>query len=226
LADEHPSVSLIEQLGETGFRSALIATYSCYFPFFEEVILRRLITAGCTHNVLLVDAARCAEAFKSDELRPRRAGHDYTLIPVSVPGAFHPKVVLRLGKSKGSLFIGSHNATLAGFGLNDELTNVFRAEGAALRSRGEPLRRVVEFLSPFVPPSLPELSRAYDGLREGIPWMQGPLPVTPGQRVLVTGSPTGEDLWAQLRPLVPERVRSVFVCGPFYDAKLEFYSEC
>ena len=52
--------------------------------------------------------------------------------------------------------------------------------------------------------------------------MQGPLPVTPGQRVLVTGSPTGEDLWTQLRPLVPDRVHSVFVCGPFYDAKLAF----
>jgi hypothetical protein len=68
------STSLIDHVAETGFRSSVIATYSCYFPFYEDVVLRRLMAAGCMHNVLMVDAARCAEAFARDDLRPHRAG--------------------------------------------------------------------------------------------------------------------------------------------------------
>jgi hypothetical protein len=63
VARDVASTSLIEHVAETGFRSSVIATYSCYFSFYEDVVLRRLMTAGCIHNVLMVDATRCAEAF-------------------------------------------------------------------------------------------------------------------------------------------------------------------
>jgi hypothetical protein len=63
VARDVATTSLIEHVAETGFRSSVIATYSCYFPFYEDVVLRRLMTAGCIHNVLMVDATRCAEAF-------------------------------------------------------------------------------------------------------------------------------------------------------------------
>lgn len=219
---ELPAVSLIEHLSETGFRASLVATYNCYFPFYEEVVLRRMMAAGCTHNVLMVDASRCAEAFASDDLRPRRAGRDYTLIPVALGGAFHPKIILRVGKSKGALFVGSHNMTLAGFGLNDELTNVFRVEGAFIRSRAEPLRQAFEYLAAFVPGTLPDVIEAYEGLKLGVPWLSGPIAVGEHDRILLTASPTGPDLWSQVLPLVPREVETVFVCGPFFDPKLAF----
>ena len=62
-----------------------------------------------------------------------RAGRDYTLVPVHMRGSFHPKLIVVLGKLKGALFVGSHNMTLAGFGLNDELTNQFRTSGRSCR---------------------------------------------------------------------------------------------
>ena len=74
MSAEIASTSLLDHVAETGFRASVITTYSCYFPFYEEVVLRRLMAAGCTHNVLMVDATRCAEAFAIEELRPRRAG--------------------------------------------------------------------------------------------------------------------------------------------------------
>ena len=67
------STSLLEHISESGFRSSVFTTYSCYFPFYEEVVLRRLMAAGCVHNVLLVDATRCAEAFAVEEDRGRQA---------------------------------------------------------------------------------------------------------------------------------------------------------
>lgn len=217
---EIASTSLLEHISESGFRSSVFTTYSCYFPFYEEVILRRLMAAGCVHNVLLVDATRCAEAFAVEELRPRRAGRDYTLIPVKVGGTFHPKLFLRLGKSKGSLLVGSHNVTLSGFGLNDEVTNIFRLEGAALRVHGAVFRQAMDYLGQFMPPRLPDVVEAFEGVRLGVPWLDGPLGVGSQERQLLTESDTGDDLWSQVAPLIPEDVKTAFVGGPFFDPTL------
>ena len=214
------SASLLEHIAESGFRSSVFTTYSCYFPFYEEVVLRRLMASGCMHNVLMVDATRCAEAFALEELRPRRAGRDYTLIPVDIGGAFHPKLFMRLGKSKGSLLVGSHNVTLSGFGLSDEVTNIFQLEGAALRAAGSPFRRAVSYLAEFVPPQLADVAEAFDGIKLGIPWLDGLLGSGPQHRQLLTQSPLGDDLWSQVAPLIPKDVKTAFVGGPFFDPTL------
>lgn len=220
MSGEFASTSLLEHISETGFRSSVFTTYSCYFPFYEEVVLRRLMAAGCVHNVLLVDATRCAEAFAVDELRPRRAGRDYTLIPVKVGGAFHPKLFLRFGKSKGSLLVGSHNVTLSGFGLNDEITSIFRLEGSALRASGAVFRQALDYIGQFIPARLPDVAEAFDGVRLGIPWLDGPLGVGSQERQLLTESGASDDLWSQVAPLVPNDVKTAFVGGPFFDPSL------
>lgn len=217
---ELASTSLLEHIAESGFRSSVFTTYSCYFPFYEEVVLRRLMAAGCTHNVLMVDATRCAEAFAVEELRPRRAGRDYTLIPVKVGGAFHPKIFLRFGKSKGSLLVGSHNVTLSGFGLNDEVTNIFRLEGVALRAGGAPFRQAFSYLAQFVPTQLAEVAEAFEGVKLGVPWLDGPLGTGPQDRQLLTESSAGAGLWSQVAPLIPKDVTTAFVGGPFFDPAL------
>lgn len=214
------STALLDHIDETGFRASVITTYSCYFPFYEEVVLRRLMAAGCTHNVLMVDATRCAEAFAIEELRPRRAGRDYTLIPVKTGGAFHPKLLLRFGKSKGSLLVGSHNMTLSGFGLNDEVTSIFRLEGAALRAGGAPFRQAFDYLAGFVPGQLADLLEAFEGMKLGVPWLGEPLGTGSGDRRLLTGSSVGPDLWSKLVPLIPGDVTTAFVGGPFFDPAL------
>jgi hypothetical protein len=217
---EIESTSLLEHIAESGFRASVFTTYSCYFPFYEEVVLRRLMAAGCTHNVLMVDATRCAEAFAVEELRPRRAGRDYTLIPVKVGGAFHPKLFLRLGKSKGSLLVGSHNVTLSGFGLNDEVTNVLRLEGAALRGGGATFRLAFDYLAQFVPTQLPEVVEAFEGVKLGVPWLDGPLGTGSQDRQLLVQSGASTDLWSQVAPVIPKDVTTAFVGGPFFDPAL------
>ncbi len=220
MTDDIASTSLLDHVAETGFRASVITTYSCYFPFYEEVVLRRLMAAGCMHNVLMVDATRCAEAFAIEELRPRRAGRDYTLIPVKVGGAFHPKMFLSFGKSKGSLLVGSHNVTLSGFGLNDEVTNIFRVEGSALRAGGAPFRQAFDYLAGFVPGQLADLVEAFEGVKLGVPWLDGPLGTGSQDRQLLMESSTGPDLWSKLAPLIPKDVATAFVGGPFFDPVL------
>jgi hypothetical protein len=222
LPDDALAFPLLDALSEPGFQASVIATYSCYFPFFEEVVLRRLLDKGCTNNILLVDAVRCAEAFGSEDLRPRRAGSDYTLIPIHLHGAFHPKLILRIGKSKGALFVGSHNMTLAGFGLNDELTNEFRTSGAGGRQGAGVIRAALDYLQLFVPTNLTELVQVFDAVRRNIPWLEGPLALAPNDRVLMMTTGKDADLWTRLRPLIPKKRVTVFTCGPFFDRKLSF----
>ncbi len=162
---EAVAFSLLDTLSETGFQASVIATYCCYFPFYEEVVLRRLLDRGCTNNILMVDAGLCAQAFASEDTRPRRAGRDYTLVPVHFRGAFHPKLIVALGKSKGALFVGSHNMTLAGFGLNDEITNAFRTSGAGARQGAEVIRAALSYLQTFVPTDPPDVGRCSVPLR-------------------------------------------------------------
>lgn len=219
---EAAAFSLLDALAETGFQSSVISTYCCYFPFYEEVVLRRLLDRGCTNNVLMVDADLCAEAFANEDTCPRRAGRDYTLVPVSLRGAFHPKLVVTLGKAKGALFVGSHNATLAGFGLNDEVTNVFRTSGAGARQGAGVIRAALDYLQEFAPTGLPDISQVFGAVRRNVPWLDGPAAVDSDERVLLTTTGSDSDLWSRIRPLVPKRPTTAFVCGPFFDSKLAF----
>ena len=123
-----PKLSLLDELRKGGYEASLITTFNAYLPFYEEVVLRRLVNAGVRHNVLLMDAQQYAASLGSHP--PRLAGRRYTLMPIQVSGAFHPKLIFLAGKHKGLVVVGSHNMTLAGFGFNRELTNIVRIQGA------------------------------------------------------------------------------------------------
>lgn len=222
---EATAFSLLEALSETGFQASVIATYCCYFPFYEEVVLRRLLDRGCTNNILMVDAGLCAEAFASEDTRPRRAGRDYTLVPVHLRGAFHPKLIVALGKSKGALFVGSHNMTLAGFGLNDEITNEFRTSGAGARQGAEVIRAALNYLQTFAPTALSDVGQVFGAVKRNIPWLDGPVAVESNERILMTTTGLDADLWGRVRPLIPKRPTTAFVCGPFFDKKLAFLQQ-
>ncbi len=225
MAREAVAFSLLDALSEAGFQSSVIATYCCYFPFYEEIILHRLLDRGCTNNVLMVDARLCARAFSDEDARPRRAGRDYTLVPIDLDGAFHPKLIVRLGKSKGALFVGSHNATLAGFGLNDEITNEFRTSGPGARHGAGVIRTALDYLRSFAPKALADVAHVFDAARRNILWLEGPMAVEPDERMLLSTTGTARDLWSRVRPLVPKRPSLTFVCGPFFDNKLEFLQQ-
>jgi len=225
LAPEAAAFSLLDALSETGFQSSVIATYCCYFPFYEEVVLRRLLDRGCTNNVLMVDAKLCAQAFASEYASPRRAGRDYTLVPIHLDGAFHPKLIVAVGKAKGALFVGSHNATLAGFGLNDEITNEFRTSGPGARRGAGMIGDALDYLQGFAPRALADVVRVFGAVRRNIPWLEGPVVADSDERMLLFTSGRDADLWSRVRPLVPKRPRFTFLCGPFFDSKLEFLQQ-
>jgi hypothetical protein len=218
-----PKVSLLSELKTGGYEASLITTFNAYLPFYEEVVLRRLVSAGVRHNVLMMDAGQYAECL--DTHPPRWAGRRYTLVPMAAPGAFHPKLILLTGKKKGLIAIGSHNMTLAGFGFNRELTNIVKISGAddevGVSAAKIVWREVQSWLERFAPGVPDRILNHVRRVPELAPWFKLEPLAAPAVQIL-GGQPGSAALWDQLLALIGEPVDHVSVTGAFFDHALEF----
>lgn len=215
--------SLYDAIRKGSYDASLITTYNAYFPFYEEVVLRRLRASGSRHNVVLADAKQCTASLSDSFAAPHRAGSEYTLLPMRSAGAFHPKIVLLLGRSKGLLCVGSHNLTLAGFGYNREMTNLIefspKKDGSAVSCVRMVWRTIKDWLN--AQPHLPLATvDAVLSLRNHAPWLDGEHTVDPDPVFIAQGTTT-DSLLEQLGGHAPKSVRSIVTVGAFFDSNLE-----
>jgi hypothetical protein len=221
---ETPEISILDELRRGGFEFSFATTYNAYLPFYEDVVWRHLTAAGCRANVLMMDGRQCAAALYDEGSRPRLAGREYTLIPARSRGAFHPKLLMLVGRERGLLFAGSHNMTVAGFGRNRELASRIEAaadDEAAMAALGEAWR----FMRAWASDQPAGLLAAFDAAEGYAGWLRDALVTTPPEdaRVRFFGSmPEGENLWQRVSGLMPEGVRRVTVISPFFDGRLRF----
>lgn len=212
-------VSLFDSIERIRPEAAILTTYSCHFPYFEQVILRHLRRAGTRQVVLLIDQEVLAQAV--EDAPPRRAGRDYALIPVARRTAFHPKVVLLGGSRGGVLSIGSHNLTLAGYSWNKEVATLQRSVGASppdptFRDAWEAVKGWM--LSSAVCGDLcGEELAAFEG---ALPWLHDSGGQAPNARVLIAGG--DRSIWEQVAELIDAPVERVTVVGAFFDSRLQF----
>ena len=223
---DEKDVSIYEVLKDRKFEASLITTYNVYFPFYEDVILRRLTAGGSRHNILLVDKKQLTECLNTPSLRPRKAGYEYTLIPVDFGGAFHPKIALFAARRKGMLFVGSHNMTISGFGINRELTTKIEIsvkDKSGIADARQAYKSILSCLD-----SQPDLPSQCLGNLQSItqfaPWLKGAVDNTTRDIQLFMTDPAGESLWGNVRKVLPEKIRRVMLLSPFFDSKLNFLS--
>lgn len=108
-----------DAFGEGGFHSAFMTTYAFGSLAFEDIPFPKLRSAGCRNITVLADRGMVNQAF-AEFGPPRFAGTSYHLVKVDVPGAFHPKITMLIGETKGRLIVGSANLTALGLGGNKE----------------------------------------------------------------------------------------------------------
>jgi len=221
-------VSILDVIKRGGYEASLITTFNATMPFYEEVLLRKLVGAGCRHNVVLMDRSQCAVSWSSEATRPRLAGHAYTLLPIGAPGAFHPKLCILVGPKKASILIGSHNLTLSGFGFNREVTNWIEvsgpkdSEGAALL--GDSWRMARQWIEM-------ERGKAADSLLEAalaVATFVNPLVANaePSSRaVALTHAPLGVPLIDQISERISPDVSRIGIVGAFFDKEHAFIDE-
>ena len=208
------------------FRASIMTTYTAYLPFYENVVLRRLMASGCRYNVLLVDAQELVQSLQDSDRMPRLAGRNYVLVPMTAPKVFHPKLMMLLGEHNARILVGSHNATLSGFGHNRELTtriDLAQNFSGEYRAFFQAAWNFIEAWLFMQQSRLPQsVSDAVMRVRtKYAPWLNDQETQTAEVRFF--GSmPAGNSLWQEVRPFLPDNIIEVDVLGPFFDKEGEF----
>jgi len=218
-------ISIHDLLHKSKFDASLITTYNAYLPFYENVILKRLYAGGCRHNILMMDKSQFAEAMHSSSLRPHLAGFDYTLVPMH--GAlFHPKIILLASRKQGVLFVGSHNMTISGFGLNKEVTTRVDISNGKNKSGLASARQVWKAITAWADKQkghLPEeLFEPIAAMKNFAPWLGGKSETQQGEPMFLGSKYDGSSLWDEVSKHISGPIRRVTVLGPFFDEQLRF----
>jgi hypothetical protein len=212
-------VSLFETIKGAGVEAAVLTTYSCHFPFLEQVILRQLRRAGVRQVIVLADRSMLSQSIL--EAPPRRAGRDYVLLPVDRSTVFHPKVALLVGKRGGVLSIGSNNLTLAGYSWNHEVASLVRA--SAQDAAESPLPETWQHVKAWIEMSTMsgEICREeITAFEEVAPWLHASSKQPP--ETVVAASSPNQPLWDQVVEQIKAPVERVTLVGAFFDARLDF----
>jgi hypothetical protein len=215
------AISILQELRKGKYEASLVTTFNVYFPFYEDVLLRYFHSVGCRHNLLLMDARQCGAALQAASTRPRFAGKAYSLLPIKAAKAFHPKLLFLIGKSRGQLFVGSLNATLAGFSHNREITNRFEYAGEKDGQVLAAIQSAWEFIKAWASGLPGPLQSAITEIEEFAGWLKG-QPPSELDTWFLGAMPTGVGLWERVKQRLPGGVKRVTVVGPYFDADLQF----
>lgn len=220
------SISLIDEISKGGYQASLMTSFSIDFPFYEDVLLKKMQSRGVNHHVLLADKRMCQQVIT--QRPPKYAGKQYSLALMEHSKAFHPKVFMLLGKKKGMLVVGSHNVTFSGFGKNLEISNVIKFEKG---KNEEHLTLFSDALKAFKTwvldygNSINE-SRNLEAVENTLklcPWLKktGKRQPANGLSFLFTSKST-TSLWEQFQPYKPAESKQIIATAPFFDKKLDF----
>jgi hypothetical protein len=173
-----------------------------------------------------MDARQLKECINIPSLRPRLAGFEYTLLPISTSGAFHPKIICLLSEKRGCVLVGSHNLTLSGFNKNRELTTKVRFSSLKDHHAVNLIKHVWNFIRSWVEhqsDDIPdELVDIVIRITNVAPWLKTPYHSENNDFHFLGTTTSGISLYDQFFAKVPHNAKRIVVVGPFFDRKLEF----
>lgn len=189
---------------EPGYPLALALTYSFDPVFFDRLPLRALWSGGSHEILVMADRREVERALDRVKGSIHHLGRRYVLAPVSSEGAFHPKLLLRLGREGAIAALGSGNLTHGGWGLNQEVATAWRV-GPDLEDAGGWIPGLLEQALTWTKSPLAERTLGRIG---ELDWLES----APSRRVLFSGEST---LGTQVRGLLEGRQfsRLRFVTG-------------
>lgn len=118
------SKSLLEELKNSkGYDLVLLTTYNIDIDYFDRRIKSVFLGNGIRNICLFVDMKKLNQEIQNG--RYSDLGQQYSVYPINITGAFHPKLILLLGKDKAKLFVSSANLTVSGYRYNNEIFNCY-----------------------------------------------------------------------------------------------------
>lgn len=220
---------LYERFGDSDFHSCLTTSFGIDFDAYEQIALPRLRGAGCSNNILLVDARMLTYALDGASSLPRYAGRHYTVKGVQAHAVFHPKIILQLGRRHGRAIISSANMTASGIAGNLEMAGlVTNTEGTGAEARL--LAAAWQYMKGLVGEDERTLGHQLEWLEARTPWLFDTEPATDVETLadgsaaaLLTarGDHSAAGIGTRFSNLVDvDRVERLVVLSPYWDDDL------
>jgi hypothetical protein len=213
-------IDVLEHLGDgrSGADSSIIITYELDLPIYEGWVRRRLSSAGTVNQVVFCDVSvyeRELGALSS----ARHIGKSYSVTPIRRAGAFHPKVYLLLGRTRGRLLVGSGNVTVGGLLRNAELFGLFDYDREKGLGPHPAFGVAVDFVQNLAQESSELVKKQITRAVSWAPWLRE-APNVDG-RTLLIGGEGRPALLNQISSLLNgKRPRSAVVLSASFDRRL------
>jgi hypothetical protein len=205
--------------GSVEAHTSIVLAYNVDLLVYDKLVRRRLASAGVTNQIVICDATAYAASLDAIDAASR-VGRAYSVTPVRVQGAFHPKAYLLLGRQRGRLVIGSGNASLGGLVRNAEVFGRFDFDATAGSSPHPAFREVFALARNFGSTLLPAVRAQLARAEQWTPWL-GDRGVPDG-RVVRVGGLGGEPLMDAISArasAVP--LRRIIAMSSSFDRKLK-----
>jgi hypothetical protein len=212
-----PPLDLKEVLIKGRWQEALFLTYSFDLPFFESYMLPLIVRNGSRSVAVAACAtwlpARLRAWSEAGEIR--EAGRSYTLSTVSVPGTFHPKLVLAADQGGGVVLIGSGNISAYGMAMGGELFTLLEWNGNEVPSLARESWQLCREIARRL-----QVDHLFAERVEALGRLVPALAASPAERVLVHN--LSEPILDQfLKHLSEAEVEELIVWSPFTDRRLD-----
>ena len=164
-------LNILELFGadKNKYHTCIITCYSFDFLFFEQRVLPILRRAGMINVNVFVDAKMYQQQLATLDGNYIRK-QSYSITPIQLNGAFHPKILMGIGKNNGFLAIGSGNLTNSGLSSNDEVWGAFHTYKT--ESNALPLiKSIFEYLQNLQPFCYGANLEKWEWLKKSSPWL-------------------------------------------------------
>lgn len=207
------------------YHSCIITCYSFDFLFFEHRVLPMLRRAGMININIFVDAKMYQQQLSN--LEGNYIGkQSYSITPIQLNGAFHPKILMGYGKNNGFLAIGSGNLTNSGLSSNDEVWGAFHTYKT--ESKVIPVfKSTFEYLKNLKSFCYGGNILKWDWLFKSSPWLskleeipETQLANTGNQTITVLKNFKSISLYQELLDKLPnEAPKNITIIAPYYNKK-------
>ena len=212
--------ALVELEESTGYEMALVTTFNIDVEFFERYIVSRLYNNGIHKIALLVDAQELNKGLSEIRRAALHIGKRYSANPISISGAFHPKLLLLLAHDKAKLIVSSANCTSSGYITNNEIFNVFETSGSNVEHLPLIQSAVDFFINAYA-----ESYKLDDSLIDevkSIPYLNQKTDLKNGNTRLLHNLDRG--IVEQISEVM-DNVKTIDIAVPFYDNNMDAVSE-
>lgn len=223
-------LNILELFGadKNKYHSCIITCFSFDFIFFEQRVLPALRKAGMININIFVDARMYQQQLANLDGN-YISKQSYNITPIKLNGAFHPKILMGIGKNNGFLAIGSGNLTNSGLSSNDEVWGAFHT--FKTESKALPIfQTAFEYLKSLKPFCYGSNIQKWDWLIKNSQWLSdisnasiNDVAINNNEELILLKSFADASIYNQLLENLPkEALENLTIISPYYNKNGSF----